>query len=153
MQFVRMPTTVARKTSPGQRARPRARKSARPSRNDGVPALIDGRVGTRVKGWLTWDGQFFVGPRYIRLLEAVGVAGTITGACESCGMSYRTCINRIRQMERTLGAPILDISRGGVGHGSARLTPLAVRLVRVYYEWHREIVRASDSAARRLLRD
>lgn len=152
MQFVRMPTTVARKSSHASRTRPRARKSARTPRGDGVPALLDGRVGTRLKGWLTWDGEFFVGPRYIRLLEAVGVAGTITGACESCGMSYRTCINRIRQMERTLGAPILEISRGGAGHGGARLTPLAERLVRVYHEWHREIVRASDSAARRLLK-
>jgi molybdate transport repressor ModE-like protein len=153
MQFVRMPTTVASKSRHVSRTRPRARKSARKLRSNSAPALIDGRVGTRVKGWLTWDGEFFVGPRYIRLLEAVGVAGTITGACESCGMSYRTCINRIRQMERTLGAPILEISRGGAGHGSARLTALAERLVSVYYEWHREIVRASDSAARRLLRD
>jgi molybdate transport repressor ModE-like protein len=153
MQFVRMPTTVASKSRHVSRTRPRARKSARKLRSNSATALIDGRVGTRVKGWLTWDGEFFVGPRYIRLLEAVGVAGTITGACESCGMSYRTCINRIRQMERTLGAPILEISRGGAGHGSARLTALAERLVSVYYEWHREIVRASDSAARRLLRD
>ena len=151
MQFVRMPTSVARKSRGPSRARPRASKPA--SRATPAPAPLGGRVGTRVKGWLTWDGEFFVGPRYIRLLEAVGVAGTITGACESCGMSYRTCINRIRQMERTLGAPILEISRGGATHGSARLTPLAERLVRVYYEWHREIVRASDVAARRLLRD
>lgn len=147
-----MPTTLARKSS--ARQRPRAvRKNPRPSRASDSPALLGGRVGTRLKGWLTWDDEFFVGPRYIRLLEAVGVAGTITGACESCGMSYRTCINRIRQMERTLGAPILEISRGGAAHGGARLTPLAKRLVRVYYEWHREIVRASDVAARRLLRD
>lgn len=151
MQFVRMPTTLARK--PSARQRPRVRKSAHPSRANGTPSLLGGRVGTRLKGWLTWDGEFFVGPRYIRLLEAVGVAGTISGACESCGMSYRTCINRIRQMERTLGAPILEISRGGAGHGGARLTPMAERLVRVYHEWHREIVRASDVAARRLLRD
>lgn len=151
MQFVRMPTTLARK--PGARQRPRVRKRARSSRNDTASVPLGGRVGTRLKGWLTWDGEFFVGPRYIRLLEAVGRAGTITGACESCGMSYRTCINRIRQMERTLGAPILEISRGGAGHGGARLTPMAERLVRVYHEWHREIVRAGDVAARRLLRD
>jgi molybdate transport system regulatory protein len=118
-----------------------------------TPARMDGRVGTRLKGWLTWDGEFFVGPRYIRLLEAVDAAGTIRGACDSCDMSYRTCINRIRQMERTLGAPILEISRGGAEHGGARLTPLARRLISVYHEWHRAIVRAGDVAARRLLRD
>ena len=107
---------------------------------------------TRLKGWLTCDGEFFVGPRYIRLLEAVDAAGTIRGACAQTDLSYRTCINRIRQMERTLGAPILEISRGGAEHGSAKLTPLARRLIHVYHEWHRAIVAASDIAARKLLR-
>jgi molybdate transport system regulatory protein len=148
-----MPTSVTRKATSTRRAPARARKSARPSHDAAAPALLDGRVGTRLKGWLTWDGEFFVGPRYIRLLEAIDAAGTIRGACEASGMSYRTCINRIRQMERTLGAPILEISRGGAEHGGARLTPLAQRLVRVYHEWRRAVVQASDSAARRLLRD
>jgi molybdate transport repressor ModE-like protein len=148
-----MPGTVTRKSGATRRTPLRSAKSTRRSSAAKTPALMDGRVGTRLKGWLTWDGEFFVGPRYIRLLEAIEVAGTIRGACATCEMSYRTCINRIRQMERTLGAPILDISRGGAEHGSTRLTPLARRLITVYHEWHRAIVAASDTAARRLLRD
>jgi len=147
-----MPISVARKTSAPRTATARAGKSKRASTASTAPRLLDGRVQTRLKGWLTCDGEFFVGPRYIRLLEAVDVAGTIRGACDSCDMSYRTCINRIRQMERTLGAPILDITRGGSEHGGAKLTPLARRLILVYHEWHTAIVEASDRAARRLLR-
>jgi len=147
-----MPTTSARKTAAARRAPARTGKTKRPPAPATSPRLLDGRVQTRLKGWLTCDGVFFVGPRYIRLLEAVDVAGTIRGACDSTDMSYRTCINRIRHMERTLGAPILDISRGGSHHGGARLTPLARRLILVYHEWHAAIVEASDNAARRLLR-
>jgi molybdate transport repressor ModE-like protein len=149
-----MPTSVARKPTTVRRAPARATKSKRTSgaAASSTPRLLDGRVQTRLKGWLTCDGEFFIGPRYIRLLEAVGVAGTIRGACEQCDMSYRTCINRIRHMERILGAPILEISRGGSEHGSAKLTPLARRLIDVYHEWHRAIVEASDNAARRLLK-
>ncbi len=147
-----MPTTAARKTPPTRRAPARAGKAKRASAPSARPRLLDGRVQTRLKGWLTCDGEFFVGPRYIRLLEAVEVAGTIRGACDLCDMSYRTCINRIRQMERTLGAPILEISRGGSEHGGAKLTPLARRLIHVYHEWHQAIVEASDAAARKLLR-
>jgi molybdate transport system regulatory protein len=147
-----MPITLARKTSSTRRAPARAGKKKRAPDPISSPRLLDGRVQTRLKGWLTFDGEFFVGPRYIRLLEAVDRAGTIRGACDSCDMSYRTCINRIRQMERTLGAPILEISRGGSEHGGAKLTPLARRLIRVYHEWHRAIVAASDNAARKLLR-
>jgi molybdate transport repressor ModE-like protein len=149
-----MPTSVARKPTAVRRAPARSTKSKRvsgSSRGD-TPRLLDGRVQTRLKGWLTCDGEFFIGPRYIRLLEAVGVAGTIRGACEQCDMSYRTCINRIRHMERILGAPILEISRGGSEHGSAKLTPLAKRLISVYHEWHRAIVEASDNAARKLFK-
>ena len=147
-----MPPTVAPKTRAARRAPARAAKSKRAPAPSNGPRLLDGRVQTRLKGWLTCDGEFFVGPRYIRLLEAVDAAGTIRGACDSCDMSYRTCINRIRQMERTLGAPILDISRGGSEHGGAKLTPLARRLILVYHQWHRAIVEASDIAARKLLR-
>jgi molybdate transport repressor ModE-like protein len=147
-----MPPTAAQKTRTTRRAPARTTKSKRaPSLTTG-PRLLDGRVQTRLKGWLTCDGEFFVGPRYIRLLEAVDLAGTIRGACDSCDMSYRTCINRIRQMARTLGAPILEHSRGGAEHGSAKLTPTARRLILVYHEWHRAIVAASDAAARKLLR-
>jgi molybdate transport repressor ModE-like protein len=151
MHLQDMSSSLARKTA--SRRRTPARTKAARSAADSTPARIDGRVGTRLKGWLTWDGEFFLGPRYIRLLEAIEVAGTIRGACEHTDMSYRTCINRIRQMERTLGAPILDISRGGAEHGSTRLTPLARRLICVYHEWHGAIRRASDVAAKRLLRD
>jgi len=149
-----MPTSIARKATAVRRAPARSAKSKRVTgaAHGNRPRLLDGRVQTRLKGWLTCDGEFFIGPRYIRLLEAVGVAGTIRGACEQCDMSYRTCINRIRHMERILGAPILEISRGGAEHGSARLTPLASRLINVYHEWHRAIVEASDNAARRLLK-
>jgi len=147
-----MPTTSARKTAAARRRPAGARKTRRPPAPATSPRLLDGRVQTRLKGWLTCDGEFFIGPRYIRLLEAVDVAGTIRGACDASEMSYRTCINRIRQMERTLGAPILNISRGGSDHGGAKLTPLARRLILVYHEWHAAIVEASDNAARRLLR-
>ena len=148
-----MPTSIARKSPTVRRAPVRSTKSKRGHASHAdTPRLLDGRVQPRNKGWLTCDGEFFIGPRYIRLLEAVGVAGTIRGACEQCDMRYRTCINRIRHMERILGAPNLEISRGGSEHGSARLTPLASRLIKVYHEWHRAIVEASDNAARRLLK-
>ena len=154
MHFQVMPTSIARKPVALSRVPARSAKSKRVSgaAHGDAPRLLDGRVQTRLKGWLTCDGEFFIGPRYIRLLEAVGVAGTIRGACEQCDMSYRTCINRIRHMERILGAPILEISRGGSEHGSAKLTPLAKRLISVYHAWHRAIVAASDNAARRLLK-
>ncbi|HEY7876811.1 MAG TPA: hypothetical protein VIC55_01220, partial [Gemmatimonadaceae bacterium] len=99
------------------------RKAASTStRSPHGPARLADHVSPRLKGWLTWDDDFFLGPRYVRLLEEIDRTGTIRDACPGTGMSYRTCLNRIRQMERVLGEPLLTIRRGGATHGSAQLT-------------------------------
>ena len=103
------------------------------------------------KLWLNWDGAFLMGPRYLRFLEAVDRTGTIRAAGQAVGWSYRTCLNRIRQMERVLGAKVLATTRGGSRRGSARLTPQARRLVQLFAKWKREAVRLSDVAFRKIL--
>src|SRR2546430_12643437 len=71
------------------------------------------------KLWLNWDGVFLMGPRYLRFLAAVDQTGTIRAAGQVVGWSYRTCLNRIRQMERGLGARVLATTRGGRAGGGA----------------------------------
>jgi molybdate transport system regulatory protein len=105
-----------------------------------------------LKGWLDWDGSFLVGPRYIRLLEGVDRTGTIRGACRESGLSYRTCLNRIQRMERTLGAPMVTTRRGGAERGGAELTPAARDLIRVYRQWRGDVERASEKAFARAAR-
>src|SRR3989449_8020709 len=87
------------------------------------------------KLWLNWDGVFLMGPRYLRFLAAVDQTGTIRAAGQVVGWSYRTCLNRIRQMERVLGARVLATTRGGRAGGSAPLTEAARRLGPVFARW------------------
>src|SRR2546429_9496311 len=75
------------------------------------------------KIWLDWDGVFLMGPRYLRFLDAVARTGTIRAAGRVVGWSYRTCLNRIRAMERVLGAQVLATTRGGSRRGGAPPTP------------------------------
>ncbi len=109
-------------------------------------------LAPRQKLWLNWDGAFLMGPRYLRFLDAVDRAGTIRAAGQAVGWSYRTCLNRIRQMERVLGAKVLTTTRGGSSRGSARLTPEARRLLKVFAHWRREVERLSLAAFRKILR-
>jgi molybdate transport system regulatory protein len=106
----------------------------------------------RHKLWLTWNGRFLMGPRYLRFLDAVDRRGTIRAAGQEIGWSYRTCLNRIREMERVLGAKVLATSRGGASRGGARLTPAARRLVKLFASWRQATIRASDAVFRRLIR-
>src|SRR6266704_5249141 len=100
----------------------------------------------RHKLWLNWNGAFLMGPRYLRFLEAVEDTGTIRAAGRAVGWSYRTCLNRIRQMERVLGAKVLATTRGGSNRGGARLTPEARRLLQLFARWRREVERLSLTA-------
>src|SRR5881296_1763428 len=100
-----------------------------------------------LKVWLSYDGLFLMGPRYLRFLTAVQRTGTIRAAGREVGWSYRTCLNRIRAMERVLGAKVLTTTRGGRrGGGGARLTADARRLVKLFAHWRREALRLSDVA-------
>ena len=103
------------------------------------------------KVWLDWDGVFLMGPRYLRFLDAVARTGTIRAAGRVVGWSYRTCLNRIREMERVLGTQVLATTRGGHRGGGARLTAAARRLVQVFSRWQREVDRLSRNAFRRSL--
>lgn len=118
------------------------------SRGDSLRAHLE----PRHKLWLNWNGAFLMGPRYLRFLEAVDDTGTIRGAGRAVGWSYRTCLNRIRAMERVLGAKVLATTRGGASRGGARLTPKARRLVKLFTAWRRVAIRSSDAVFRRVLR-
>lgn len=94
-----------------------------------------------------------MGPRYLRFLEAVDQTGTIRAAGAEVGWSYRTCLNRIRAMERVLGIKVLLTSRGGRrGGGGARLSRDARRLLQLFARWRRAALRSSDAAFRKALR-
>src|SRR5437763_16073279 len=82
-------------------------------------------LAPRQKMWLNWDGALLMGPRYLRFLDAVDRTGTIRAAGREVGWSYRTCLNRIRGMERVLGAKVLATTRGGARRGGAGPAPAA----------------------------
>jgi molybdate transport system regulatory protein len=119
-----------------------------PSRSRGKPAAKL-RLEPGTKNWLRLNGEFLMGPRYATLLEGVDKLGSIRAACRGAGVSYRTAMNRIRQMERVLGTRVLTTRRGGVEGGGATLTPQARAIVSVYRAWRAELLALSDSAFRR----
>jgi molybdate transport repressor ModE-like protein len=107
----------------------------------------------RHKVWLNWDGLFLMGPNYLRFLAAVDDTGTIREGGKAVGWSYRTCLNRLRRMERALGRPVLLTQRGGKAGGGARLTAETRRLVRIFEQWQNDVARLSRRAFARALRD
>jgi molybdate transport system regulatory protein len=109
-------------------------------------ATLKAHLAPRHKVWLNWDGLFLMGPNYLRFLVAVDDTGTIREGGRAVGWSYRTCLNRLRRMEKVLGRPVLLTNRGGKVGGGARLTPEARRFVRIFSRWQRDVERLSFRA-------
>ncbi|MCG2584952.1 substrate-binding domain-containing protein [Massilia sp. TS11] len=65
-----------------------------------------------------------VSPRLLNLLSDVQVAGSLSAACRATGASYRHAWNLIKEGERQLGMPLLDMERGK----GSRLTTLGEKL-------------------------
>ena len=115
-------------------------------------AALRRHLAAKQKVWLNWDGVFLMGPNYLRFLAAVDKKGTIRDGGQAVGWSYRTCLNRLRRMEKVLGAPVLSTTRGGRSGGGARLTPEARRLVTVFTSWQREVERLTQKAFREAMK-
>jgi len=115
------------------------------------PSRSTARLAPRHKVWLLSDGSFLMGPNYLRFLRAVDETGTIREAGKAVGWSYRTCLNRVRRMERALGRPVLLTARGGRTHGGSRLTAEARRLVDGFDRWHRAVSEFSREAFARYI--
>jgi len=85
-----------------------------------------------------------MGPNYLRFLEAIEASGTIREAGKVVGWSYRTCLNRIQRLENRLGRPVVLTSRGGRGHGGARLSAEVRRVIRAFAAWETQMAQAAD---------
>ena len=93
-----------------------------------------------------------IGPGKVELLEAVARTGSIRDGAESLDMSYMRAWTLLREMNRAFGRPVVETSRGGSAHGTARLTPLGRRVLVLYREMERRSGAAAAPAWRRLRR-
>jgi molybdate transport system regulatory protein len=73
-----------------------------------------------------------LGPGKIRLLEAIGKAGSISRAGRALGMSYRRAWLLVDDMNRSFRAPVVATQPGGVKGGGAALTPFGLQLIENY---------------------
>jgi molybdate transport system regulatory protein len=99
-----------------------ARRSHRDARaNKPVP---------RAKVWLEVDGRYVFGHGVSEILKAVEQTGSIKAAAKQLAKSYRYVWSKIKDTERSLGAPLVHTQVGGGDSRRSGLTPLASDLIR-----------------------
>lgn len=89
------------------------------------------------------DGERWLGPGKVRLLELIAEHGAIAKAGRAMGMSYRRAWLLVDAMGTSVGEPVVLARPGGAGGGGAVLTPTGERLVACYREMERAAVMAT----------
>ncbi len=73
-----------------------------------------------------------IGPGKADLLDAIAASGSISAAAKRMGMSYRRAWLLVDTMNGCFRAPLVASTRGGMGGGGARLTPLGGEVLARY---------------------
>ena len=91
------------------------------------PDILDAEVRTKV--WLELRGQFVIGDGGLQLLLGIAERGSLAGAAQRIGWSYRHAWGYLRRAEAVLGTR-LTTSRSGKGRARGTLlTPAGRALV------------------------
>lgn len=88
------------------------------------------------------------------ILEAIDRVGSIGGAAERLGMSYKYVWDYVSRIERSLGRPVVETYRGGKrGGGGARLTGVGRRLLSEFWRVKSRLKEALEEMSYRGVED
>ena len=97
-----------------------------------------------VRIWLEKNRRPVLGKGGALILEAIEKTGSISGAAKALGMSYRYVWDRLADMERVLGQPVIETHRGGATRGGAVLTEVGKGLLSEYRRLEKFISQVLD---------
>ncbi|MFH1842475.1 MAG: LysR family transcriptional regulator [bacterium] len=81
---------------------------------------------------LTKDGEPFMGPGPLRLLQGIREHRSINQAAAAMDLSYVKALQLVNRLEKCLGHQLLLRTRGGAQRGGTELTPFAERFLAEY---------------------
>ncbi|MBK7223439.1 MAG: LysR family transcriptional regulator [Saprospiraceae bacterium] len=80
------------------------------------------------------NGENFLGPGRIELLEKIKSTGSISEASRLMGMSYRKALHVIDRMNQVYGHDLVQTWKGGAEKGGAKITEMGEILIARYQE-------------------
>jgi len=84
-------------------------------------------------------GEGILGDGKWKILKQIDECGSLVGACEELGITYRRTWNDLRKIEKMLGFQLLETVRGGNEGGSTQLSPEGRRLVKAFDNFHKRM--------------
>ncbi|SOB60393.1 putative transcriptional regulator, ModE family [Pseudodesulfovibrio profundus] len=91
----------------------------------------------RMHLWFETEEGVLFGLGRLQLIRQVEQCGSLKGAAESLGMSYRGAWGKIKTTEEALGKKLIE--RAASRRAGYRLTPFGSDLAKSFDEWYREV--------------
>ena len=85
--------------------------------------------------WLEQEGNVVLSPWRLQLLETIAATGSISAAAKQLDIPYRRAWEKVQEIERGLGTPVLVTAVGGAGGGGAQLTAAAQQAMAQFYRF------------------
>jgi molybdate transport system regulatory protein len=101
--------------------------------------------GVRLTVRVDFGSDRALGPGKVRLLEAIGKAGSISKAGRSLDMSYRRAWLLVDDMNRCFREAVVTTQPGGAQGGGAALTPFGLELIEQYRSIESEAMAATKA--------
>jgi molybdate transport system regulatory protein len=96
--------------------------------------------GFRGRVWIDGPDGTFIGYGRVVLLERIIEHGSITKAAKSMKMAYRHAWNLVDSMNRQSTTPFVELATGGKGGGGAHVTKAGMRAIKVFWQFHKDLV-------------
>lgn len=96
------------------------------------PAADQGSAGDRLSIRIDLASGARIGPGKVLVLEEIARSGSISAAGRVLRISYRRTWELVEELNRTLGAPVVDTAAGGRSGGGARLTAFGRAVIAAY---------------------
>jgi molybdate transport system regulatory protein len=81
------------------------------------------------------EGDKFMGIGVLWLLEKIETEGSLRGSAASLGISYSKAYGMVRNLEKSLGVPVLVRKKGGASHDGATLTAFGRQFIGLYRDF------------------
>lgn len=102
----------------------------------------------RLHLWLESQNGLSFGMGRLLLLEAVEKTGSLKGAAEMLGMSYRAAWGKLKNTEEALGQKLLE--KASSNPAGYQLTPFGEQLMHKFREWFYDVEQTALTRAREL---
>ena len=82
--------------------------------------------------WIECEGERFLGPGKVELLERIADTGSINKAAKQMGMSYKKAWGMVKILNRQTAKPFVIVQTGGEKGGGSTLTEEAWQLIKYH---------------------